>query len=139
MISRISRIFLAAVVAESLAILALMAVIVFVFASQPLSLGQGERLGHEISSWVIPTAGFASCLFGGWWAARKLGVGQIRQGFLVGMVAAVLDIVFLAWLGAPIRFVFVVATLGRLAGGALGGRLASRSGARKAVQAAVAR
>ena len=138
-VAGISRIAIAAVVAELLAILSLVGVIVFVYASEPLSFGQGERLAREIANWVIPIAGFVPCLLAGWWAVRKLLASHVQRGIAVGVAAVILDIAFLVWLGAPFRFVFVIAVIGRIAGGGLGGLLASRRAARKeAIQPFVA-
>jgi hypothetical protein len=138
-VAGISRIAIAAVVAELLAMLSLVGVIVFVYASEPLSFGQGERLAREIANWVIPIAGFVPCLLAAWWAVRKLLASQVQRGIAVGVAAVILDIAFLVWLGAPFRFVFVIAVIGRIAGGGLGGLLASRRAARKeAIQPFVA-
>lgn len=138
-IATISRIAIAAVVAELLALLSLIGIIVFVYASEPLSLGQGERLAREIADWVIPIAGFVPCLLAGWWAGRKLLASHVQRGAAVGVAAALLDIAFLMWLGAPFRFVFLIAIIGRIAGGGLGGLLGSRRAARKeAIQPFVA-
>lgn len=123
---RIGRSIIAAVAAELLAILLLLVgVFVFVMSSAPLSYGQGERLAQEIADWVIPLSGFVSCCLAGWWAGRKLKTAAPQQGASVGIMATLLDIAFLAWLGAPFRLVFVLAAICRIGGGALGGYLVS--------------
>lgn len=124
---RIGRSIIAAVAAEFLAILLLLVgVFVFVVSSAPLSNGQGVRLAQEIAEWVIPLAGVVPCCLAGWWAGRKAETDATQQGVAVGIMAAILDIAFLAWLGAPFRFLSVIAAIGRVGGGALGGHIASR-------------
>jgi hypothetical protein len=135
---RVGRSVVAAVAAELLAILSLLVgVFVFVILSRPLSYGQGERLAREIAEWVIPLAGVVPCFLAGWWAGRKLETTAAQQGVSVGMMAAILDIAFLVWLGAPFRLLFVIAAISRVGGGALGGHLASRRACKQARQTAV--
>jgi hypothetical protein len=134
----ISQSIIAAVGAEFLAILSLIGVIVFAVESEPLSYGQGERLAREIANWVIPIAGVVPCFLAGWWAGRKLETNEAQQGVSVGIMASIFDIAFLAWLGAPFRLAFVLAAIGRVGGGALGGHIASRRARKKAMQTSVA-
>jgi hypothetical protein len=123
----IGRVAIAAIVAEVLAIGALLLVLPVVIFSDPLSYGMAETFGRRLANWVMPIAGFGSCLLGGWWAARKLRTEHVRAGIFVGVAAALMDVAFLASLGAPLRTLFVVSELGRIAGAALGGRLAARN------------
>jgi len=129
---RIARSIMAAVAAEFLSILLLLVgVFVFVVLSAPVSYGQGERLAQGTAEWVIPLAGLVSCCLAGWWAGRKLETAAPQQGTSVGIMAALLDIAFLAWLGAPFRLAFVLAAIARVGGGALGGYLVSHRAYRK--------
>jgi hypothetical protein len=127
----LSRTILAAIVAELLAIGALLLVIPVVIASDPLSYGQAENLGRRLANWVLPVAGFGTCLLAAWWVARKLSAHHLRFGVLVGVAAAMLDMAFLISLGAPPRAVLVVSELGRVAGGIVGAWWVSASRARR--------
>jgi hypothetical protein len=130
---RIGRSVIAAAAAELLAILLLLiGVFVFVVLPEPLSFGQGERLAHETAEWMIPLVGVVPCFFAGWWAARKLEAAAAQQGVSVGIMAAILDIAFLAWLGAPFGLLPVIAAISRVGGGALGGHVASRRASEEA-------
>jgi hypothetical protein len=73
-------------------------------------------------------SGVLLCALGGYWVAT--GVADSRRtgnGLAVGIAAALLDLVTAAALGAQFQLLLVVSNLGRIAGGTLGGWLASRS------------
>lgn len=82
---------------------------------------------QRLALWTAPTAGFVFCLLGGWWVARRPQAGEERNGLLLGVAVAAIDLALLIAAGAPLGALMVVSVVGRLAGGYCGGVLAARA------------
>jgi hypothetical protein len=117
------RIAIATITAELLAVLTLV-VIVAVLGPSDATAAQAyaERLGF----WVGPIAGFGFCLLGGWWVGRDLSAFHVRNGLLLGISVAVLDITILILSGASFHPIFAVSNIGRGLAGTIGGWIAKR-------------
>src|SRR5262245_48304476 len=123
---RWGRIAIAALVAEVLGIAAL-AILVFLFgpggweASMPFA----QRLG----AWVGPISGFVLCLAGGYWVARSAPAARIANGAAMGVAGAILDLTIAVSGGGALSVLLLGSNAGRIAGGSIGGWLASKRGA----------
>jgi hypothetical protein len=84
---------------------------------------------QRLALWTAPTAGFVLCLLGGWWVARRASAGHERNGFVLGIAVATIDLGLLIASGAPFGLLMVTSATGRLAGGWCGGLLAKRRAA----------
>ena len=114
---RWDRIFIAVVITEAIPILLLIAMVALIGPrEQAAAQAYAERLGQ----WVGPLGGAITCFVAAWWVARSLTSGRIRHGFMVGLLAALVDIAILIASGATFQWVFVVSNLGRVVAGMLG-------------------
>jgi hypothetical protein len=82
---------------------------------------------QRLALWTAPTAGFVCCLLGGWWVARRASADHERNGLVLGIAVAAIDLGLLIASGAPFDMLMVTSGAGRLAGGWCGGVLARRS------------
>jgi hypothetical protein len=121
---RVGRIIIAAIAAEVLGILTLV-VIVALFGPRDASAAQAyaESLGF----WVGPISGFVYCLLGGFWVAKGLARLHVENGFVLGVAGAAIDVALLLAAGAPFQVVYLVANVGRIVAGTIGGWLAARN------------
>jgi hypothetical protein len=120
---RWGRIALAAVAAEILGVLVLVA-LVAVFG--PPGFEVATPFAQRLGQWVGPISGFLLCGAGGYWVARGASRGPIANGVGVGIAGAVLDLATGFTLGGTLNLLAAVSNFGRIVGGALGGWLASR-------------
>jgi hypothetical protein len=125
------RIIAAVVCAESLPILALVAVVfVFSLVRKPDSLSP-EQFAPVAGNWVGPIGGFLATLLFAFWAAKRNSQSPVAQGTAVGVGTALLDIVLALLLtgGAGIGVLLYVSNAGRILAGVLGGWLAVKASA----------
>jgi len=118
---RIGRIFAVGLLAEFLAVLSLVLIVAAIGPSDP---DAAQSYAERIGLWVGPIAGFLFTLIGGWWIAKGLAEFQLINGFVLGVVAATIDITILVLSGAEFMLVFAVSNIGRVIAGSLGGWLA---------------
>jgi hypothetical protein len=122
---RTRRIIITALIAEFLAVAALIAVPVALTIFGGVALfGSAEADLQRYGRWVAPIAGFPFCLLGGWWVARRWDRDRQWNGLALGLLVAGLDLALLAVAGAPLAWIFIVSTALRVGGGWLGGGLA---------------
>jgi len=121
---RWTRIFIAALAAEVLCVLGLMVTVALL---GPDERGAAEAYAHHLGVWFSPVCGGVLCLLGGYWAAKGSGDYAVPNGFLVGALAAALNLVLLFSAGAPVRSLLGLANIARVAGGAMGGWFGGRS------------
>lgn len=120
---RFGRIAIAAVAAELLGVLALVA-LVMIFG--PPGFAAAQPFAERLGAWVGPISGFVLCLAGGYWVERGAATSRIQNGFAAGAAGAVLDLAIAAMAGAPFQLLLVLSNVGRIVGGSIGGLLASR-------------
>jgi hypothetical protein len=121
----VGRIVMAAVAAEVLGVFAL---VVLVVLFGPDDQSQTQQFAERLGAWVGPLSGFLLCVLGGHWVARNSG-NPIRSGLCMGVAAALLDLAVALAIGATFAPLLLLSNAGRVIGGAVGGYLASRSGA----------
>jgi hypothetical protein len=121
---RFGRLAIAVLAAEVLGVLTLVALVALFGPSGGFAAAQpfAERIG----AYVGPISGFVFCLLGGYWVARASAPFGVRNGFVTGLVAALLDFALAATMTNPFQWLLVVSNTGRVVGGTLGGLLASR-------------
>ena len=123
------RVVVAVILAETLPILLLVA-IVFVYAvirrAESLS---PEEFAPRAGIWIGPIGGFLATLLFARWAARRALGQKIVYGTVVGVGTALLDLGLGILLGGgePIPPVFFLSNGGRVLAGLLGGWLATSS------------
>jgi hypothetical protein len=81
---------------------------------------------QRLALWTAPTAGFVFCVLGGWWVARRATAGHERNGVVLGVAVAIIDLGLLIVSGAPFGLLMVTSAAGRVVGGWCGGLLAKR-------------
>lgn len=116
------------VIAEALRVI-ILAVLVAIFG--PRHWDASIEFAIALGAWVGPIAGFVLTLAGGWLVARGAAPGdRLKNGVVLGLMAALFDIaVAYILLGSQVMPVpLLLANLGRLVAGSLGGWLASRTG-----------
>jgi hypothetical protein len=122
------RVVVAVLLAESLPILLLVA-IVFVYAAvRKTGSPSPEEFAPRAGMWVGPLGGFlATCLFA-WWASRRAASRRLAHGAAVGLATALLDFgLALLLSGADaIQPILFFSNGGRILAGVLGGWLARR-------------
>jgi hypothetical protein len=121
---RFGRIALAAVLAEVLGVLAL---VVLVATFGPSEFKAAQPFAERLGVWVGPLSGFLLCTAGGYWVARSGRPYYLENGIAMGLAGAFVDAASAVALGASFHILLVISNLGRVAGGFLGGLLASRS------------
>ena len=122
---RPGRILVVAILAETLAVLTLVLAVALFGPSEPSA---AQAYAERIGLWVGPIAGFLFTMAGGWWVAKNLANSQVRSGFVLGVVVAIIDISILLLSGAEFLPIFAISNIGRVIAGSLGGWLASRYG-----------
>ena len=130
---RLGRIALAAVLAEVAGILALV-VLVGIFG--PPGFKQAQPFAERLGVGVGPISGFLLCMYGGYWVGRSAAPNYLANGVAVGLAGAFRDAASAIALGGSFHVLLVVSNLGRIAGGLIGGLLASR--ARRGAQSVAA-
>ena len=118
---RVGRIIVFALLAEFLAVLALV-LIVAVFG--PADPDAAAAYAQQLGNWVGPIGGFVFTLLAAWWVARRLTDAQLLHGFLVGVAVAAIDVAILVLSAAEFQWLFVASNVGRIVAGTLGGWLA---------------
>ena len=120
---RPGRILVVAILAETLAVLTLVLAVALFGPSEPSA---AQAYAERIGLWVGPIAGFLMTLAGGWWVAKDLANFQLRNGFVLGLVVAMIDISILLLSGADFQLIFAISNIGRVVAGSLGGWLADQ-------------
>ena len=120
---KFGRVLIAAVVAEVVAILALV-LIVFVFG--PSDPAASQAFAERLGLWVGPIGGFITCFLGGWWVAKNLQSDHLVNGLALGITVALIDILLLVLSGEGFMLLFAASNIGRVVAGALGGWFAQR-------------
>lgn len=117
----------AALAAEVLGV-AFLALLVALFG--PPGFKEAMPFAERLGAWGGPLSGFALCVLGGWWTAKAVSpINRLRNGLVMGVLAAVLDIVIALAMGAGIAPLLLVSNAGRVVAGAIGGWIAARPGA----------
>ncbi len=65
-------------------------------------------------------------MLGGWWVARGASRAHERNGVVLGVAVAVVDLALLIVSGAPFGVLMVSSVVSRVAGGYCGGLIAKR-------------
>lgn len=117
------RIISAAVVAEIIPIVLLVALVALL---GPRDAGAAEEYAARLGLWVGPIGGAFATFLLALWVARPLAEGQVLHGVLLGTLVAVLDAGLLVAGAAGFQWLFVFSGLGRIIAGTLGGYLAQR-------------
>ena len=86
----------------------------------------GQPAAEKIGAVMAATVGSFLCYVMGWWAARRVGWRFELHGALVGVAAAVLTVLGVAFGPAGQAPYYVVALLMKIVAGAAGGRMAAR-------------
>jgi hypothetical protein len=120
---RLGRIAIAAFGAEVLGVLAL---VVLVAMFGPPGIQAAQPFAERLGAYVGPISGFVLCLLGGWWVGKSATPFELRNGLAVGLAGAVLDIAIASTMASPFQWLLLLSNAGRIAGGTLGGALASR-------------
>ena len=119
----LGRVLIAAVFAEVVPII-LLVVLVALFGPRERTAAQAyaERLGQ----WVGPIGGTLMCFLTAWWTVRALKARQVLYGFVVGLLAAFIDVAILIASDTAFQWLFAASNFGRLMAGTFGGLIASR-------------
>lgn len=112
------RILIAAVVAEVAAI-ALLILLVAIFG--PGNEEADKQYAEQLGRWVGPLGGATLCFLGGYWVAWSASTRRPLHGLLVGVAAALIDIVSILAFRVPFQLLFVASNVGRVLAGWLGG------------------
>jgi len=86
----------------------------------------GDAVGERIGAVMAATVGSFLCYVMGWWAARKVGWRFELHGALVGVAAAALTVLGVAFGPSGQAVYYVVALLMKVVAGSAGGRMAAR-------------
>jgi hypothetical protein len=119
---RLGRIAVAAVIADVVGLFTLISLVAIFRPSDP---ALGPTSAAHLGSWLGPLCGSVVCLAGGYWVARHAAPHGTGNGAAMGLAAALLNLAGAAALGVLIQPAMLLAAAARIAGGALGGRLAS--------------
>ena len=117
------RLIPAAIVAELIPIIALIAIVALFGPGDP---AEAEAYATRLGPWVGPLGGALATFLLAIWVARPLATGHVLHGALLGVLVALLDAGLLVAGSTPFQWLFVVSGLGRIVAGSLGGYLASR-------------
>ena len=98
----------------------LLAEVALILAIVPLGL----RLGDNFLHYAAPPGSFLMCFLGALWVGRRVESRFILHGTLVGVVAALIYVALTR--AQPEPFVYIVAHVLKLMGGACGGFVAQR-------------
>jgi hypothetical protein len=122
---QLGRIVLAALAAEFLGVLSLIA-LVAMFRPANLDPDQTQAFAEHLGIYVGPISGFVLCMAGGYWVARSAKPFYLGNGVALGLAGALLDLVIAAALGASLQWLLLLSNAGRVLGGFLGGLVAAR-------------
>ena len=117
------RLIPAAVLAELLPIVLLVALVALLGPSDPF---EAESFALRLGAWVGPLAGALATFALAIWVAHPLAEGHVLHGALLGVLVALLDGVLLVLGATSFEWLFVASGVGRIVAGALGGYVASR-------------
>ena len=120
---KLGRILIAAIVAEVVAILALV-IIVFIFG--PSDPAAAQAYAEKMGLWVGPIAGFITCFLGGWWVAKNLVKDHLINGLALGIAVAIIDLALFLLSGESLMLLIIASNIGRIVAGTLGGWIASQ-------------
>jgi hypothetical protein len=121
---RIGHLIVAAPIVELLAIAGIVVPGNIAFATLDATVTARILEVQRLALWTAPTAGFVFCLLGGWWVARRASADHERNGLVLGIAVAAVDLGLLIVSGAPFGLLMVTSVAGRIAGGWCGGMLA---------------
>jgi hypothetical protein len=125
---RIGRIILLAIAVEILTIAAL-AALVAIFG--PHDRVADQAYAEQLGRWVGPIGSAVLCFLAAVFLTRRMASAQILNGFLIGAVAGVIDLVLLVPFGVKIQLLILISITGRMVAGTLGGWIGSRSPGRR--------
>ena len=117
------RLIPAAIVAELVPIVGLIAIVALFGPSDP---AEAEAFATRLGPWVGPLGGALATFLLAIWVVRPLDAGHVLHGALLGLLVALLDAGLLIAGSTEFQWLFVVSGLGRIVAGSLGGYLASR-------------
>ena len=117
------RLIVAALLTELLTIVTLV-IAVAVFG--PSDSQEAQAFAQRHGYWIGPLAGFVFTAVGGWFVARAFDDNFLVNGFLLGLLVALIDVSIIVASGSSFDPIFVVSNIGRLIAGTLGGLFASR-------------
>jgi hypothetical protein len=120
------RLIIAAPIAELLAVVTIMVPSMITFATLDATVTMRMIEMQRLAVWTAPVAGFLACLLGGWWVARRASGDHTRNGLVLGIAVAIVDLALLLAAGAPLGALLVGSIDGRVAGGYCGGLVAGR-------------
>ena len=115
------RLVIAAVVAEIIPIVLLVA-LVAIFG--PGDAAEAEAYAARLGRWVGPIGGGLATFLLAFWVVRPLAAGHVLHGFLLGVLVAVIDAGLLVGGSTVFEWLFVISGAGRIVAGTLGGYLA---------------
>ena len=123
------RVLVAIIIAESLPILILVAIVAVYGAvsdqTQPDSITP-EEFAPIAGNWVGPIGGFVATMLLSWWAARVIPARALSHGLAVGAGTALLDLSLgLSMGGGAMLALLILSNCGRIVAGSLGGFVAS--------------
>lgn len=120
------RVLCAGFLAEVMPIIFL--VLVVIVYSTAIDPGQTEeyyqKFAEEAGFYIGPIVGSLATFLFAWWACRKLQIGFLLNGTLVGVVVAILGITILVASKAPFHIIFVISYTCKIFAGLLGGVVA---------------
>lgn len=130
---RVSRLVVAIPVVELLAVTGMLVPSLLQLVTLEATVTARMFEMQATALWSAPLAGFLFCLLGGWWVARGIDVAQQRNGVVLGVAVAVIDLALLIASGAPFGALMALSFLSRVFGGYCGGRIALRRARRTTV------
>ena len=123
---RTARLLVATPVTELLAVAGLLFPTLVAFATLKATVTARMFAMQDIALLSAPVAGFVLCLLGGWWVARGANTAHLRNGIVLGIAVAAIDLVLLIASGAPFGVLMTLSVASRVAGGYCGGAVARR-------------
>lgn len=121
------RLIVAVPLSELLAVLSMVMLGSVVFATLNATVTLRILEMQRLALLTAPITGFVFCLLGGWWVTRRTTADHVRNGVVLGLVVAAIDLGLLIASGAPVRVLMVTSAAARIAGGYCGGLLARKS------------
>ncbi len=125
---RILRVLMAALMAEFIPLIILVAVLTVWGVSAAPGQGQAvyEAFARQAGEYINPIVGPLAALAFGFWAARKPWHNHVLHGFLTGLLVAILDIIIMVLTSAEFDAIDIITLLAKIAAGTIGGYLAKR-------------
>ena len=121
---KVGRLFIAAPITELVAVIGMLAPALAQFAMLKATVTARMFEMQATALWSAPAAGFLFCFLGGWWVARGAGVAHERNGVVLGLAVAVIDLALLIVSGAPFGVLMASSVMSRIVGGYCGGIIA---------------